>query len=89
MQLGSWIDPENFNPGYLMRGMHLLPKRGDDRRMAAHPGLLDREGRIPGHRPGRPGVRVRLSLHGIAGAGVPSDQCVTGTISTLKASGDS
>ena len=21
--------PENFNPGYLMRGMHLLPKRGD------------------------------------------------------------
>jgi len=24
-----WIDPENFNPGYLMRGMHLLPKRGD------------------------------------------------------------
>ena len=25
----AWIDPENFNPGYLMRGMHLLPKRGD------------------------------------------------------------
>ncbi|MCE3289900.1 MAG: putative Flavin-containing monooxygenase, partial [Caulobacter sp.] len=24
-----WIDPENFNPGYLMRGMHLLPKAGD------------------------------------------------------------
>ncbi len=29
MPLRSWIDPENFNPGYLMRGMHLLPKRGD------------------------------------------------------------
>jgi cation diffusion facilitator CzcD-associated flavoprotein CzcO len=29
MPLQSWIDPENFNPGYLMRGMHLLPKRGD------------------------------------------------------------
>ena len=29
MPLGSWIDPEDFNPGYLMRGMHLLPKRGD------------------------------------------------------------
>ena len=29
MVLGSWIDPENFNPGYLMRGMHLLPKSGD------------------------------------------------------------
>jgi cation diffusion facilitator CzcD-associated flavoprotein CzcO len=24
-----WIDPKNFNPGYLMRDMHLLPKRGD------------------------------------------------------------
>ncbi|QQS15135.1 MAG: NAD(P)/FAD-dependent oxidoreductase [Rhodospirillales bacterium] len=29
MKLLPWIDPENFNPGYLMRGMHLLPKRGD------------------------------------------------------------
>ena len=25
----SWIDTENFNPGYVLRGMHLLPKRGD------------------------------------------------------------
>ncbi len=29
MPLLPWIDPENFNPGYIMRGMHLLPKRGD------------------------------------------------------------
>ncbi|MEP0709552.1 MAG: NAD(P)/FAD-dependent oxidoreductase [Parvibaculum sp.] len=29
MKLLPWIDPENFNPGYLMRSMHLLPKRGD------------------------------------------------------------
>jgi cation diffusion facilitator CzcD-associated flavoprotein CzcO len=29
MPLLTWIDPENFNPGYLMRGMHLLPRRGD------------------------------------------------------------
>ena len=29
MPLSEWIDPENFNPGYLMRGMHLLPRRGD------------------------------------------------------------
>ena len=29
MPLHAWIDPENFNPGYLMRDMHLLPKRGD------------------------------------------------------------
>ena len=28
MPLLPWIDPENFNPGYLMRGMDLLPKRG-------------------------------------------------------------
>jgi cation diffusion facilitator CzcD-associated flavoprotein CzcO len=29
MPLLPWIDPENFNPGYMMRAMHLLPKRGD------------------------------------------------------------
>jgi cation diffusion facilitator CzcD-associated flavoprotein CzcO len=29
MPLLPWIDPENFNPGYMLRGMHLLPKRGD------------------------------------------------------------
>jgi cation diffusion facilitator CzcD-associated flavoprotein CzcO len=29
MPLAPWMDPENFNPGYLMRGMHLLPKAGD------------------------------------------------------------
>ncbi len=29
MALKEWIDPENFNPGYMMRHMHLLPKRGD------------------------------------------------------------
>lgn len=29
MPLQPWIDPETFNPGYLMRGVHLLPKRGD------------------------------------------------------------
>jgi cation diffusion facilitator CzcD-associated flavoprotein CzcO len=29
MPLTDWMDPENFNPGYLMRGMHMLPKKGD------------------------------------------------------------
>jgi cation diffusion facilitator CzcD-associated flavoprotein CzcO len=29
MPLLPWIDPDDFNPGYLMRGMHLLPKRGN------------------------------------------------------------
>lgn len=28
MPLLPWIDPENFNPGYLMRDLHLLPRRG-------------------------------------------------------------
>ncbi len=25
----DWLDQENFNPGYMLRHMHLLPKRGD------------------------------------------------------------
>ena len=29
MKLLPWVDPENFNPGYIMRGIHLLPKQGD------------------------------------------------------------
>lgn len=30
MDLLPWMDADNFNPGYLMRSMHLMPKRGDD-----------------------------------------------------------
>lgn len=29
LELRPWVDPENFNPGYLMRSMHLMPKRID------------------------------------------------------------
>ncbi|HSL59749.1 MAG TPA: NAD(P)/FAD-dependent oxidoreductase, partial [Acidimicrobiales bacterium] len=29
MALLPWLDPENFNPGYLTRSLHLLPKQGD------------------------------------------------------------
>ena len=29
MAVGPWVDPENFNPGYLARSMHLMPKQGD------------------------------------------------------------
>jgi cation diffusion facilitator CzcD-associated flavoprotein CzcO len=29
MPLLPWIDPENFNPGYITRAIGLLPKRGD------------------------------------------------------------
>jgi cation diffusion facilitator CzcD-associated flavoprotein CzcO len=28
MPLLDWIDTDNFNPGYMIRGMHLLPRRG-------------------------------------------------------------
>jgi hypothetical protein len=29
MALRPWVEPENFNPGYIQRGIHLLPKQGD------------------------------------------------------------
>ena len=29
MEIGSWMDPENFNPNYLMRSQHLMPKAGN------------------------------------------------------------
>jgi cation diffusion facilitator CzcD-associated flavoprotein CzcO len=29
MAVGPWVDPDNFNPGYLTRSMHLMPKQGD------------------------------------------------------------
>jgi cation diffusion facilitator CzcD-associated flavoprotein CzcO len=29
MQRLPWIDPENFNPGYLTRSIHLMPAQGD------------------------------------------------------------
>jgi len=28
MELLPWVAPENFNPGYLMRSIHLMPKQG-------------------------------------------------------------
>ena len=31
MPLLPWIGDDNFNPGYLQRAMHILPKRGDKR----------------------------------------------------------
>jgi len=29
MAIGPWSDPKDFNPGYLLRSMHLLPKSGN------------------------------------------------------------
>ncbi|MDE2335025.1 MAG: NAD(P)/FAD-dependent oxidoreductase [Rhodospirillales bacterium] len=31
MSLLDWIDPEDFNPGYLLRDLHRLPRRGTKR----------------------------------------------------------
>lgn len=28
MEILPWMDPDNFNPGYMMRSLHLMPKRG-------------------------------------------------------------
>ena len=30
MGLLPWVDPEDFNPGYLMRSLHLMPKQGTE-----------------------------------------------------------
>jgi cation diffusion facilitator CzcD-associated flavoprotein CzcO len=29
MALGPWVSTDNFNPGYISRGMHLMPRSGD------------------------------------------------------------
>jgi cation diffusion facilitator CzcD-associated flavoprotein CzcO len=29
MEIRPWVDPGNFNPGYLTRSLHLMPKQGD------------------------------------------------------------
>jgi hypothetical protein len=54
-----WIDEENFNPGYMLRHMHLLPKRGDKPEWS-HTQITGREGRDPGDRSRRFRVHVRL-----------------------------
>jgi hypothetical protein len=28
MPLGPWVDPDNFNPGYMARGVALMPHQG-------------------------------------------------------------
>jgi cation diffusion facilitator CzcD-associated flavoprotein CzcO len=28
MALNPWVEPDNFNPGYIQRGVHLLPRQG-------------------------------------------------------------
>jgi cation diffusion facilitator CzcD-associated flavoprotein CzcO len=47
MPLLPWIDTENFNPGYMLRGMHLLPKRGDKPEWAHTQDYWKEQGEIP------------------------------------------
>ena len=61
MPLPPWIDPENFNPGYLMRGMHLLPKRGDKPEWQHTQDYWGEKDRVPGDRPRREGIRLQLN----------------------------
>jgi cation diffusion facilitator CzcD-associated flavoprotein CzcO len=30
MERLPWVEPDNFNPGYLTRSMHLMPKQGPE-----------------------------------------------------------
>ena len=61
MPLLPWIDPENFNPGYLMRGMHLLPKRGDKPEWQHTQDYWTEKDAVSGDRPDRPRIRLRLT----------------------------
>mgnify|MGYP003662505094 CR=1 FL=1 len=38
LQLGPWIDPAVFSPGYLQRSLHLMPKQGDK-----HPWIFEHD----------------------------------------------
>lgn len=29
MKIGDWLDPQDFNPNYMLRSMHLMPRSGD------------------------------------------------------------
>ena len=49
MPLLPWIDPENFNPGYIMRGMHLLPKRGNKPEWQHNQDYWSGKRRVPGY----------------------------------------
>ena len=61
MPLLPWIDPENFNPGYLMRGMHLLPKRGDKPEWQHTQDYWAEKDEFPADRPRRRHLRLWVS----------------------------
>ena len=47
MQLGPWIDGDNFNPGYLVRGLDQLPQRGDKPEWMHNQDYWREKGEIP------------------------------------------
>ena len=61
MALLPWIDPENFNPGYLMRGLHLLPDRATKPEWQHCQDYWREKDELPAARPGRRHARVRLT----------------------------
>jgi hypothetical protein len=47
MTLHPWLRPENFNPGYVARGQHVLPRCGDQPKWQhSHDYYIDRD-RLP------------------------------------------
>ncbi len=61
MEIGSWIDPENFNPGYLMRSQHLMPKRGDKPEWQHTQDYWTEKDALPAARPRRRLPRLRVT----------------------------
>ena len=69
MKILPWIDEENFNPNYLLRSMHLLPKRGEKKEWAHTQDYWAEREEIPQidlADPARPGA-VRESTRGRTG----------------------
>ena len=60
-ELRPWVEPDNFNPGYLTRSMHKMPKQGTEA-VAPRARLHAGEGDHPERRPRRRDPRVPLAL---------------------------
>ena len=66
MALKPWVEPENFNPGYIQRGIHLLPRQGEPCALAAPAGLCAGQGGPAAGRPGGWLAGVPLMAHLLA-----------------------
>ena len=60
MPILPWVDPEDFNPGYIKRAEHLLPKRGDKREWQHSQDYWTEKDEFAAIDPDRRGVRLRL-----------------------------